>query len=441
MRRATIVIVGRPNVGKSTLFNRIVGGRRAIVDDRPGVTRDRNFVLTEWTGRRFWLVDTGGWSTVEDDQGLHAGIRQQIRTAIAEADVVVLVVDTQVGVHPIDLEVAELLRTRRDRVVVAANKADDLASDVSHYAFHELGLGDPQPVSAATGKGTGDLLDRMVSLLPVEEGEPGEDEIQVAVVGRPNVGKSSLVNRLLGQERSVVSPEAGTTRDAVDSPLRYHGQALNFIDTAGLRKRSKVEDEIEFYSTLRTERAIERADVCVLVVDASEGMRGQDLRIAQSAWERGAGLIIAVTKWDVVADKDADTARRGERQLVTRARFLEAVPFLYVSAKTGQRVRKVLDAIIDVARWRSHRVATAEVNRVLEALTARTQPPQQSGQEVKLYYGSQIGERPPTFAIVANQPDAVGESYRRYLERGFREAWGFTGVQLRIKLRQKRRRR
>jgi GTP-binding protein len=437
MRRATIVIVGRPNVGKSTLFNRIVGGRRAIVDDRPGVTRDRNFALTEWNGRRFWLVDTGGWSSTEDD-GLQSEIRQQIRIAIAEAEVIVLMVDTQAGVHPSDLEVAGLIRDRRGQVVVAANKADDLATEVSHYAFHELGLGDPQPVSASTGKGTGDLLDRMVELLPGEEGDTREDEIQVAVVGRPNVGKSSLVNRLLGQERFVVSAEAGTTRDAVDSPLRYHDQALNFIDTAGLRKRSKVEDEIEFYSTLRTERAIERADVCVLVVDASVGMRGQDLRIAQSAWERGSGLIIGVTKWDLVEDKDATTAVRGERQLVERARFLEAVPFLYVSSKTGQRVRKVLDTILEVDRWRSHRVGTAEVNKVLEALEARNQPPQQSGQEVRLYYGSQIGVRPPTFAIVANQPEAIAESYRRYLEHGFREAWGFTGVQLRIKMRRKK---
>jgi GTP-binding protein len=438
VRNATVVIVGRPNVGKSTLFNRIVGGRPAIVDDRPGVTRDRNFAAADWAGRHFWLVDTGGWSSSEQD-AIHTGIRQQIQIAIAEADVILFVVDTREGVHPLDLEVAQLLRTRSGQVVVAANKADDLAADVSHHAFHELGLGDPQPVSAAIGRGTGDLLDLVVSRLPDEVPVEDEARIEVAVVGRPNVGKSSLVNRLLGQERSLVSPVAGTTRDAVDSPLRYHAKTLNFIDTAGLRKRSKVEDEIEFYSTLRTERAIDRADVCVVVVDAAEGMHVQDTKIAQSAWERGRGVVIAVTKWDLIEDKDGTTALRGERDLKERARFLRAIPFLYVSAVTGQRARKILDAIVAVADAMGRRVATAEVNRVLESLTAANQPPQQAGQEVKLFYGSQIGVKPPTFALVANQPDAIPEAYRRYLENGFRAAWGFEGVPMRIKLRQRRR--
>ena len=437
MKRATVVIVGRPNVGKSTLFNRIAGGRHAIVDDRPGVTRDRNFAAADWAGQNFWLVDTGGWTSTEDDP-IHAGIRQQIQIAIAEADVIVFVVDTREGVHPLDLEVAGLLRPRSGDVVVAANKADDLASDVSHHAFHELGLGDPQPLSAAIGRGTGDLLDRIVALLPEEEVPPEDPAIEVAVVGRPNVGKSSLVNRMLGKERSLVSPSAGTTRDAVDSPLRYHGKTLNFIDTAGLRKRSKVEDEIEFYSTLRTERAIDRADVCVVVVDASEGMHSQDMKIAQRAWDRGRGVVIVVTKWDLVADKDATTAVRGERELKERARFLRAIPFLYVSAVTGQRIRRILDAIVSVAADRSRRVPTAEVNQVLGRLTAASQPPQRAGQEVKLFYGSQIGVRPPTFALVASDPDAVPESYRRYLENGFRASWGFEGVPMRLKLRRRK---
>ena len=437
MRGATVAIVGRPNVGKSTLFNRIVGGRRAIVDDRPGVTRDRNFGVTEWTGHPFWLIDTGGWSTDPDE--LHSGVRQQIQIAIAESDVIILVVDTQAGVHPGDLEVAELLRPHAHRVVLAANKADDPPTETGHYAFHELGLGEPMAVSAMSGKGSGDLLDRVVDLLPEEPDAEDEDTVHVAVVGRPNVGKSSLVNRLLGQDRSLVASEAGTTRDAVDSPLRYHALTLNFIDTAGLRKRSKVEDEIEFYSTLRTERAMERADVCVLVVDATLGMHTQDLRIAQNAWQHGTGLVVAVSKWDLVDDKETTTAVRGEREIVNRAPFLEAVPFLYVSSVTGQRARKVLDAIIEVAEQRARRVQTAEVNRVLAALVDRTQPPQPRGQEVKLLYASQIGVCPPTFAIVCNHADLVPESYRRYLVNGFRKVWGFQGVPLRLKLRRKRR--
>ena len=438
MRGATVALVGRPNVGKSTLFNRIVGGRPAIVDDRPGVTRDRHFAATEWTGHHFWLVDTGGWTTERSDE-LHAGIRHQIELAIAEADVIVLVVDTQAGVHPGDLEVAELLRAHARRVIVAANKADDLPDETSHFAFHTLGLGDPHPVSAAIGKGSGDLLDRIVALLPEPADRDDADMVGVAVVGRPNVGKSSLVNRLLGQDRTLVAPEAGTTRDAVDSPLRFHGRTLNFIDTAGLRKRSKVEDEIEFYSTLRTERAIEQADVCVLVVDATRGLHAQDLKIAQAAWQRGAGLVIAVSKWDLV-DKETATALRGEREVADRAPFLRAVPFLYVSSETGQRTRNVLDAIVAASEQRERRIATADVNRVLATLTGRSQPPQHRAQEVKLYYASQIGINPPTFAVVANHPDAIPESYRRYLENGFRNAWGFAGTPLRIKLRRKRRR-
>jgi GTP-binding protein len=439
MRKATVAIIGRPNVGKSTLFNRIVGGRPAIVDDRPGVTRDRNFAITEWAGRRFWLVDTGGWSSAADDP-IRAGIRQQIAIALAEADVVVFVVDTRDGIHPSDLEVADRLRARSERVIVAANKADNLAEDTAHHEFHALGLGDPQPVSAATGRGSGDLLDRIVARLPAEE-ELGPDDgaIHVAVLGRPNVGKSSLVNRLLGQDRALVSPEAGTTRDAIDSPLRYHGETLNFIDTAGLRKRSKVEDEIEFYSTLRTERAIDRAEVCVVVVDASVGVHAQDLKIARSAWDRGCGVIMAVTKWDLIEGKSPTTAQRGERDVKERARFLRTVPFLYVSALTGQRIRTVLEAILEVAAERRRRVPTAEVNRALEELVARQQPPQQAGREIKLYYGSQIRECPPTFALVSNDPDGIPESYRRYLENGFRAAWGFHGVPIRMKLKRRRR--
>ncbi len=436
MTPPTVAIVGRPNVGKSTLFNRIVGGRRAIVDDRPGVTRDRHYAPADWAGHHFWLVDTGGWIGHEDV--LSGAIRKQIEAAIDQSDAIVLVVDVQAGVHPADLEVAEVLRPHAGRVLVAANKADDLAEDVGFLAFHELGLGDPHPVSAAIGKGSGDLLDRLVGLLPEAADPSGTDSIEVAVVGRPNVGKSSLMNRLLGEERSVVAPEAGTTRDAIDSPLRYHGRSLNFIDTAGLRKRSKVEDEIEFYSALRTDRALDRADVSVLVVDAGVGVHVQDVKIAEAALEHGSGLIVAVNKWDLVPEKDTTMAERGRKAVLERAPFLKTLPFVYVSALTGFRARKILDLILDVAQAREKRVPTAEVNRTVEALVARNQPPQKSGKEVKLYYASQVGTKPPTFAIVCNRPDDIPEAYRRFVERCFREAWDFTGVPLRFKYRRKR---
>jgi GTP-binding protein len=288
-------------------------------------------------------------------------------------------------------------------------------------------------VSAAVGKQSGDLLDEMVARLPDPESEEDEERLEVAIVGRPNVGKSSLANKLLGEERYVVSPVAGTTRDAVDTPLKYHGRTILFIDTAGLRRHAKVQDDVEFYSTIRTEQAIERADVCVLVVDAAEGMSNQDLRIATEAWEHGCGLIVAVNKWDLIEEKDANTARRGEAGLIIKAPFLEYVPFVYVSALSGQRVRKILDLIIEVADARQVRVKTAEVNRVLEALVARQMPPQQTGDEVKLLYATQIGTGPPTIAIVSNRPTDVPESYQRYLMHGFRKEWPFLGSPLRLK--------
>jgi GTPase len=430
--RPTVAIVGRPNVGKSTLFNRIVGGRPAIVSERPGTTRDRHFGEAEWGGRAFWLVDTGGLVPDSSD-AMDRAIGRQVDFALAESDLILFLVDGQEGVTPLDRAIAERLRAAGRPVLLAVNKLDDLERTTAQYEFYELGFGDPQGVSAAVGKGSGDLLDALVERLPPREAGEGEERINVAVVGRPNVGKSSVVNRLLGAERHVVAPEAGTTRDAIDSLLRFRGTALNFIDTAGLRKRAKVEDDLEFYSTLRTRRAIERAEVCVLVVDATLGLHTQDLRIATEAWERGAGLIIVVNKWDLVPEKDANTAHRGQEALIEQAPFLRYVPFLYVSALTGQRVRNLLDLILEVAHARQVRVPTAEVNRVLEELVARAAPPQKPGEEVKLLYASQIGTAPPAFAIVTNRPDDVPESYQRYLVHGFRSAWPFSGSPLRLK--------
>ena len=433
----TVAIIGRPNVGKSTLFNRLIGRRDAIVDAQPGVTRDRHFGAAEWNGRRFWLVDTGGMVPGAED-ALNRAIRTQVEMAVAESDVVLFVVDVEAGVHPADAEVASYLRKAGRPVVLVANKADRLPDDVRHLAFYELGLGDPFPVSAAIGTSSGDLLDRIVALLPAVAPAEEENAIRVAVVGRPNVGKSSLVNRLLGTERLVVTDEPGTTRDAIDTPLRWNDRTFVFVDTAGLRKRSKVADDIEFYSTLRTSRAMERAEVCVLVVDAKDGMHVQDLKIANDAWERGTALIVAVNKWDLIEEKDSNTAVRGERELVDRAPFLAFIPFLYVSAKTGQRVPRLLDLIQEVAEERQKRVPTAEVNRVLEKLVDRQQPPQPVGESVRLLYASQIGTAPPRFAIVSNRPEAIPESYARYLVNGFRDAWQFTGSPVNLKLRRKR---
>ncbi len=432
MSKPTVAIVGRPNVGKSTLFNRIMGGRPAIVSEQPGTTRDRHFGDADWQGRRFWVVDTGGLLP-ESDNSMDRAIRRQVEFALDESDVVVFMVDGREGLNPVDRAIADRLRKAGRPVLLAVNKLDNLEQSTEQFGFYSLGFGDAVGVSAAIGKGSGDLLDAIVERLPPYNPAEDEETINVAVVGRPNVGKSSVVNRLLGEERHVVAPEAGTTRDAIDSVLRFQGKTLNFIDTAGLRRKAKVEDDLEFYSTLRTERAIERAQVAVLVVDAAVGLHNQDLRIATQAWDEGAGLIVLVNKWDLIEEKDANTARHGQEALVAKAPFLRYVPFLYVSALTGQRVRKVLDLILEVAEGRERRVPTAEVNKVLATLIERNAPPQKPGEEVKLLYASQIATAPPTLAIVSNRPDEVPESYQRYLAHGFREAWPFTGSPLRLK--------
>ena len=433
MNRPTVAIVGRPNVGKSTLFNRLVGGREAIVSDRAGTTRDRHFGEAIWNGRDFWVVDTGGL-VPDSSETMDRAIRTQVDHAVNEADVVLLLVDGAEGINPVDEDIARRLRSSGRPVMLAVNKLDDLKSHDARLPFYALGLGEPWPVSAAVGQGSGDLLDAVVAALPDATAEAETDLVRVAIVGRPNVGKSSIANKLLGEDRHVVTPIAGTTRDAIDSTLVYHGQTIRFIDTAGLRRKAKVQDDVEFYSNIRTERALGRADVCLLVVDAALGLQNQDLRIANSAWERGCGLIVVVNKWDLVEEKETNTAERGQALLVEKAPFLENVPFVYVSALTGQRVRKLFDLILEVAEARRQRIATADVNRVLQDLLARAAPPQKEGEEVKLLYATQIGTSPPGFVIISNRPDAVPESYQRYLVRGFRTAWGFLGAPVRLKI-------
>lgn len=432
MTKPTVALVGRPNTGKSTLFNRLVGGREAIVSDQAGTTRDRHFGDATWNGRDFWIVDTGG--LVPDSQEtMDKAIRAQVERAVTEADLVLLLVDGRDGLNPIDADIAKRLRQSGAKVMLAVNKLDELREQDARHGFHELGLGEPWPVSASTGKGTGDLLDEIVKQLPDMPAVEDPTEIRIAVVGRPNAGKSSLVNKLLGEERLVVTPIAGTTRDAIDSRMSYHGRTLTFVDTAGLRRKAKVESDLEFYSNIRTERAIDRADVCVLVVDAERGLHNQDLRIASHAWDRGAGLVIVVNKWDLVEEKDANTAKRGQEMLVEKAPFLEFVPFVYGSALTGQRIRKLLDVVLEVADNRDRRITTHQVNEVLQSLVEKNAPSQQPGEAVKLLFASQINIKPPEFAIVTNRPDEIPESYQRYLVRGFREAWGFKGAPIRVK--------
>ena len=429
-----VALLGRPNVGKSALFNRIVGRDTAIVSDEAGTTRDRHFARADWNGRAFWLVDTGG---VADDpkQPMDIEIRRQVGQAMGEADLLLFIVDAITGVHPSDAHVAELLRTSGKPWILVANKVDNPRS-ADYYEFYSLGLGDPVPVSANNGMGSGDLLDVIVQHLPpvtVEESQA----LSVAVIGRPNVGKSSFVNRLLGEERLVVSEVAGTTRDAIDTPMRYHGRELIFIDTAGLRRQSRVEEGIEFYSALRTRRAIERAEICLLLVEPIEGeLQNQDLKIAALAWEAGRGLIVVVNKWDL-AERDDKATARFEKKAREKAPYLNFVPFLFASAKTGLRVNRVLDLILAVDEERQKRITTHEVNERLGELVARLQPPQASGREVKLNYATQVQTAPPTIAVFGNHPELVEEHYVRYLHNGFREAWGFTGNPLRILMRRK----
>mgnify|MGYP006158912487 FL=1 len=430
-----VAVVGRPNVGKSTFFNRIIGKRLAIVDDQPGVTRDRNFARADWAGREFYIVDTGGVIEGSDDR-LDRSIREQAMHAVDEADVIMFLVDGKAGVHPLDERLAEVLRKTATPVVLVVNKVDNLPTDQSHLDFWSLGMDEPVPVSALSGKGSGDLLDRVLAALPpAEDFEDDENLIRVAIVGKPNVGKSSFVNRLVGEDRVVVSEIAGTTRDPIDTQFKYHGKTLVFVDTAGLRRQSKVKDSLEYYSALRTERVVISSDVCVVLVDASEEeLHAQDVRIMQAAWDAGRGVIMLANKWDLV-EKDTMTAPDWQKRVRARIPDLQWVPMVFTSAMTGLRVRKCLDLILDVNSERSRRIDTHEVNEILEELVRRQPPPHHRGRPVKVKYGTQVSVRPPTFALFSNFPKAIPTHYVRYLHNGFRDAWTFMGTPIRLRLR------
>ncbi|MBY0488980.1 MAG: ribosome biogenesis GTPase Der [Gemmatimonadaceae bacterium] len=434
MSLPVVAVIGRPNVGKSHLFNRVIGEATAIVSDEAGTTRDRHFGQADWAGRKFWLVDTGG--LVEDSTlPMDTAIRHQVMQAMDEADLMLFVVDAKVGVHPSDARIVDLLRNARKPWLLVANKVDDPNSS-DFYEFYRLGVTDVYPVSAANGKGSGDLLDAVVAAIPEAEVEESE-AVRVAVIGRPNVGKSSFVNRLLGEERLVVNDESGTTRDAIDAPMRYHDRDLIFVDTAGLRRQSKIDDGIEFYSALRTRRAIDSSDVCVLMIDATEGLQNQDLKIATLAWEAGRGLIIVINKWDLYEDKTDKSSAKFRKDAVEKAPYLEYVPFLFTSAKTGQRVTKALDLVLEVQEQRLRRVSTSQVNDALAEIVAKLQPPQAAGREVKLNYATQVEVAPPTFAFFGNAPELIPEHYIRYIHNQLRDKWGFTGAPVRIVLKRK----
>ncbi len=434
MNLPVVAIVGRPNVGKSQLFNRIIGDASAIVSEEAGTTRDRHFSQAEWAGRHFWLVDTGG--LIEDsNEPMDNEIRKQVMQAIEEADMLLLVVDAKVGVHPSDARLVDLLRHAKKPWMIIANKVDDPSSS-DYFEFYRLGAGDVFPLSAQNGKGSGDVLDAIVERIP-EAPEQEDDAVRIAVIGRPNVGKSSFVNRLLGEERLVVNDEAGTTRDSIDAPMRYKDQDLIFVDTAGLRRQSKIDDGVEFYASLRTRRAIDSADVCLLMIDATEGLQNQDLKIATLVWDAGRGLVLVMNKWDIYDEKDGKSSDKMKKEVIEKAPYLANVPFLFTSAKTGMRVTKVLDIALAVQGQRTRRISTSHVNDALGELLARLQPPQAAGREVKLNYATQVEIEPPTFAIFGNHPELIPENYIRYLHNGFRDKWGFLGSPLRLLMRRK----
>ncbi len=430
-----VAIVGRPNVGKSTLFNRLTEARDAIVHDEPGVTRDRVYGDAEWGGRTFDVVDTGGYVEGSDDR-FEAAIREQVRIALDEADAVVFVGDVLTGVTDLDLEMAQVLRRAGRPVLVAANKADTGQRRLDAAEFYGLGLGEVFPVSSINGSGTGDLLDALLDALPEEPDDEDDGAPRIALLGRPNVGKSSLANRLLGEERSIVTEISGTTRDAVDARLEHRGRPVVIVDTAGLRRKARVTENVEFYSTLRTERALRDCDVAVVLLDGSLGLESQDARIVRQAEEMKKGVVLAVNKWDLVA-KETNTARDVERAIHERLGTLDYVPFVFVSALTGQRAEKVLDVALTVADERKRRIPTAELNATVEAAVRAHHPPSHGGRQVNIKYATQVRNDPPVFAFFCNHPTGVKEPYRRYLENRLRDRFGFAGVPLTLSFKQK----
>jgi GTP-binding protein len=457
MEKPIVALVGRPNVGKSTLFNRLAGERLAVVDDVPGTTRDRLLAEADWNGVAFTVVDTGGIDPVQSSGGrqpLSVGssefinqIRSQAEMAIAEADAILFLTDAESGVTPADEEVAAILRKRQVErngrweppVLLVVNKADSAARRDQALQFYELGMGEPYPISAVHGTGTGDMLDALVELLPKAGAEDAEEDasVKIAIVGKPNAGKSSLLNRLLGQERAIVSPIPGTTRDAVDTKMEFNGQEITLIDTAGIRKRGKIEPGVEKYSVLRSLRAIERADVVLLMIDATSGITAQDTHIAGFILEAWKSCVLLVNKWDSI-EKDAYTMEEYTRHIRQELNFMDYVPAVFISALTGQRVDQVLPTALQVQEERLVRLTTSQLNQILHGAQDLHSPPSRGGRQFKIYYATQVRSDPPTFLLYVNDPELAHFSYLRFLENRLREEYPFIGTPIRLVLRARR---
>lgn len=437
MSKPILAVVGRPNVGKSTFFNRLVGERRAIVEDVPGVTRDRIYAETEWNGKEFAVIDTGGIEVKTDDT-IRSQMRDQAVTAMDMADVILFMVDGKEGLTTADREVADLLRRTGKDVILVVNKVDapSKAYDLI-YDFYELGFGEPIPISAANMTNIGDLLDRIVEGFPEEAFSGSEESINIAIIGKPNVGKSSLVNALTKQNRVIVSPIAGTTRDTIDTPFTYKGREYTLIDTAGLRKKSKVRDSIEKFSVIRAVAAVERCDICVLMIDAVEGLTEQDKKIAGYAHEAGKGLLIVVNKWDLI-EKETNTMRDYERKIKAELLFASYAPVIFVSVLNKVRLYDIIDRCSKIADAREVRITTGKLNSVIEDAVMMRQPPSDKGRRLKIYYATQIGTKPPLFSFSINDRELMHFSYSRYLENKIREAFDFEGTSIKFVWNEKR---
>lgn len=436
MNRAVVCIVGRPNVGKSTLFNRIVGKRIAITEDTPGVTRDRIYAEGEWLGKYFTVIDTGGLEP-DSEEIIMTNIRRQVEIAIDTADVILFVVDGLQGLNPTDKEIGNILRRSGKKVVLACNKIDTPKTPQEIYEFYELGLGEPIAVSAEQGLGIGDLLDEIVKNFPDDiDTDYDDDIIKVSFIGKPNVGKSSLINKILGEDRVIVTDIPGTTRDAIDTYFNYNDERYVFIDTAGLRRKRSIYENIERYSVVRTLAAIDRSDICVLVIDATEGVTEQDSKIAGYAHDSGKGIIIAVNKWDLIK-KDTNTYLEFERDIRRVLGFINYAPIIFISALTGQRVRRLLELINIVNNNYSLRISTGVLNDIINEAVLMNQPPSDKGRRLKIYYGTQVSVRPPKFVIFVNDRDLMHFSYERYLENQIRNHFGFSGVPILFEFKQR----
>jgi len=438
--KPVVAIVGRPNVGKSTLFNKLSGERAAIVEDTPGVTRDRMYHDIEWSGRQLVLIDTGGIEPTSDDIILKH-MRMQAQIAIETADVIIFMCDVRTGMTADDKDIAAMLLKSQKPIVVAVNKIDNIGDPpFEFYEFYELGVpGDPIALSSLHGSGSGDLLDRVLELCPPDDGEEEEEEddtIKVAVIGKPNAGKSSIVNKILGEDRMIVSNVAGTTRDAIDTPYENEFGKYVLIDTAGIRRQSKIDTRIEKYCVLRAKAAVERADVCLIVIDANEGVTEQDERIAGIAHEAGKASIIVVNKWDTI-EKDNDTVKKFTKQVYDALSYMTYAPLIFVSALTGQRIPKLFEHINYIHNQASMRISTGMLNDVLNDATTKTQPPSDKGKRLKIYYMTQASVKPPTFVIFCNDAELFHFSYQRYIENQLREVFGFRGTPVRLVIRQR----